>query len=319
MAGRQQGMDGGVSGPRPIGEPVSSRPGRTAGVLGRGRLRIGFGSCRSQGAEAAAVLGDAPLGGFAQVVPQVPPVRDLDGLRSADSGALGKERGTVPADDLDVWSPGEPRGQAGRLPVGQQIDRAAGFDVHENGAVVPALAGGVLIDPNHSRRGRFRLRKRVDQAQDSAPAGGCAEDGRQAGAGPACQGETYRGQCGAQPLSALAVPAGQPGYLLHEGPTRTPAVPADEPADPQPEYNAPSSTRHISGKPQVGAVNTVRPCAAGRAHGALHSAPRVNAHYRDIHVNRQHHDVGDRREQHLLQPEPDLFHGSELSAIQDHD
>ncbi|MFB7322079.1 hypothetical protein [Streptomyces sp. NPDC056190] len=39
---------------------------------------------------------------------------------------------------------------------------------------------------------------------------------------------------------------------------------------------------------------------------------RVNAHYLDIHVHRKHRDVRDRREQQLLEPEHDLFHGPDF-------
>lgn len=98
-----------------------------------------------------AVLGDGPFGGFAQVVPEVPPVRDLDGLRGAGGGAPGEERCPVPADDLDAWPFGEPDRQAGCLPVGQQVDGAAGLDVDEDGAVMAALAGGVLVNADHTR------------------------------------------------------------------------------------------------------------------------------------------------------------------------
>lgn len=85
------------------------------------------------------MLGDAPLGGLAEVVPEMPPVCDLDGLRCTGGGALGEERRPVPAHDLDAGPMGEPGRQARCLPVGQQVDRAAGLDVDENGAVVAAL------------------------------------------------------------------------------------------------------------------------------------------------------------------------------------
>lgn len=58
------------------------------------------------------VLGDAPLGGLADVVPEVPPVRDLHGLRGSDGGSLGEERRAGPANDLDSGALGQPRGQA---------------------------------------------------------------------------------------------------------------------------------------------------------------------------------------------------------------
>ncbi len=261
-----------------------------------------------------AVLGDAPLGGLAEVVPEAPPVRDLHGLRGADGGALGEERRTVTAHHLDSWPLGQPSGQARGLPVGQQVDGPAGFDVHEDSSVVAALAGGVLVDAEHARSGHFRFGKCVDQPQDRAAADRRTEYVGQAGAGPTREGETDRGQGRAEPLGPLAVPSGQAGYLLDERATSTLGVPAGEPADPQPEYDASSPARNISGKPNVGAVNPGGPRSTTRTRGARGGAPHINTHYRDIHVYRQHRDVRDRREQQLVQPEQDLIHSSELSA-----
>lgn len=312
---RQQCVDGGMPAPGPIGESVPARPRRTGRVRGCNSLGLGLGfGCRGdRSAEAVTVLGDAPLGGLAQAVPEMPPVRDLDGLRRTGGGALGEERRPVPAHDLDAGPIGEPGRQAGCLPVGQQVDRTAGFYVDENGAVVAALAGGVLVDADHTR-GHLRLGKGVDQAQDGAPADGDPEHGAQAGVGPARKGETDRGQRRAQPLGPLTMPTGQVGYLLDECAPCAPRVPTGEPAHPQPENNASSGARHISGEPQVGTMNPVRPDLARRASGTGRSAFRVEMHYRNAHVHRQHRDVRDRREQQLLQPEHDLFHGPELSS-----
>lgn len=65
---------------------------------------------RAQDTQAAALLGDAPLSGFAQVVPEVLPVRNLDRLRGTSRGVLGKERRAVPAHDLDTGPLGKPGG-----------------------------------------------------------------------------------------------------------------------------------------------------------------------------------------------------------------
>ena len=102
-----------MRGPRPVGEPVAGRPWR-AGRLLRGVV-LGLGEFRRLGyqdAQALAVLGDAPLGGLAEVVPEVSPVRDLHRLRGTRGRALGEERRTVPADQLDSRPLGQPRGQA---------------------------------------------------------------------------------------------------------------------------------------------------------------------------------------------------------------
>ena len=178
-----------------------------------------------------------------------------------------------------------------------------------------ALSGGVLVDADHSRSGHFRLGKCVDQPQDGAAADRHPDDTGQAGAGPAHESQTDRGQGRAQALGPLAVPPGQAGYLLDERAASALGVPAGEAADSYLEYDASSRTRNISGKPQVGAVNPGGPRSATRTRGARGGAPHINTHYRDVHVYRQHRDVRDRREQQLLQPEQDLIHSPELSAM----
>ncbi|MCX4985952.1 hypothetical protein [Streptomyces sp. NBC_00572] len=59
-------------------------------------------------------------------------------------------------------------------------------------------------------------------------------------------------------------------------------------------------------------MSTARPRPAPRAHGTRRSAAHLNAHYRDVHVHRQHHDVADGRQQQLLHPEHEVIHGFEL-------
>lgn len=103
------------------------------------------------------MLGDGSFGGFAHVVPQMPPVGDLDGLRGAGGRALSEERGPIPADDLDARPFGEPGRKAGRLPVGQQVDRPTDLDIDQDGPVVPSFAGRVLVDTDHPRSGQIRL------------------------------------------------------------------------------------------------------------------------------------------------------------------
>ncbi|GLX48773.1 hypothetical protein Shyhy01_17230 [Streptomyces hygroscopicus subsp. hygroscopicus] len=105
------------------------------------------------------------------------------------------------------------------------------------------------------------------------------------------------------------MPAGEAGYLFHERLTWALGVPAPESPDPQLEYDASSGARDISEKPQVGAVNPGRADSAYRAGGAGRGALCVKAHVLDIHVQRPHRDVRDRREQQRLQLECNVFHG----------
>lgn len=171
MAGCQQRVDGGVPGPDPVGEPVAP-PGRVRLLLRRRRF-VGFLlPVGDQDAQALAVAGDCPLSGLAEVVPQVPPVSDLDGLGCPGCGAFREERCAAPADDLDSGSLRQPCSQAGRLPVRQQIHRPAGLDVDQHRAVDPSFTGGVLINTHHPRGGDFGFRQRVEQPQHRAATDG---------------------------------------------------------------------------------------------------------------------------------------------------
>lgn len=164
------------------------------------------------------MLGNAPLGSLAQVVPQVPSVCDLHGLGCPGGGSLREERCAVTADDLNAGAFVQPGGQAGCFPVGQQVHRSPGFDVDQHGPIEAALARRVLVDADHSRHRRFGIGQGLDHSEHSAAADGHSEDTGHAGAGPTCEREADRGQSRPQPLGPPAVPSGQPGYLLDEGP-----------------------------------------------------------------------------------------------------
>ena len=132
--------------------------------------------------------------------------------------------------------------------------------------------------------------------------------------GPARESQADRRQGRAQPFGPLTVPARQARYLLDEGAACAARASAGEPPDPQVKDDPSASAGNISGKPQVGTVHPVRPGTTDRARGTVGGALRIDAHHRDVHVYRQHRDVSDRREQQLLEPEQDLFHGPEHSA-----
>jgi len=71
------------------------------------------------------VPGDGAFHGLAEVVPQVPPVGDLDRARRAPRAAVGIAAGPVAADELRAGAGSQPGGERISGPVGQHIDRAA--------------------------------------------------------------------------------------------------------------------------------------------------------------------------------------------------
>lgn len=149
---------------------------------------------RRRGAQAASVPVDAFLGGFAQVVPEVPSVGDLERLWGTAGGAFGEEGGPVTADDLNAGPLGEPGRESVCLPVGQEVDRTSCFDVDEHGSVDTALAVGEFVHADHAGCGGGGVRKRGDQPQQGVPADRDLEGIRHAGACPACEREADRHQ-----------------------------------------------------------------------------------------------------------------------------
>lgn len=93
---------------------------------------------------------DALLGRFAEVVPEVPPVGDLESLRGAAGGAFGVEDSAVVADDLNSGPLGQPGRERLRISVRQEIHRPTCLDVNEDRSVDPALALSVFVHANRA-------------------------------------------------------------------------------------------------------------------------------------------------------------------------
>lgn len=246
VPGFRQCVDVGVPGPGAVGETMAGRPWRARGILLRCRLRIGTVGGRDKGTTAAAVLSDGPFGSAAHVVPEVPAVRDLDRLWSADGGTFGQERRPVTADHLNARPRGEPGRQAGRFPIGQQVNGAAGLDVDEDGAVVAALPGRVLVNADNPWCGHLGLGKRVHQRKHRAAADGNAENAAMRAPARPASAKADRRWGRAQPFGPLTVPACQARYLLDEGTACAVRVSAGEPPDPQLKDDPSASAGNVS-------------------------------------------------------------------------
>jgi hypothetical protein len=96
--------------------------------------------------------GSAPLDGLGEVLPQVEPVGDLDGVRCPAAAPLNGA-GPVPADHLDAGMGGQPVRERLGVPAFQQVKRRAGLAVDDDRAVVLPAPDGEVIDPGHPRAG----------------------------------------------------------------------------------------------------------------------------------------------------------------------
>lgn len=112
---RHQQVDDGVPVPDAVGEPVPCWPWRSGRLPGRWSRSSGFDRLTSQNSKTAAMLGNTPLGGLAQVVPQAPSVRDLHSLGRPDGRSFREERSAVAADNLNARAFGQPGSPAARL------------------------------------------------------------------------------------------------------------------------------------------------------------------------------------------------------------
>ena len=263
-------MDLGVPGPGPRCQAsLSGRRGRRGFWL---RPGIGLGTWFLQ---AGTVAGDRTLDGFGEVVPQVPPVGDLDGQRRALGGAFGVTAAAVPADDLHAGVGVQPGAEGFRGPLGQHVDRPAGVDVDQHGAVDMPLAQGKVIHAEHQRSPALRVGCGADQPQQRRPAGRAGQPAGQPGAGPAAQGQADCLQHSLQAAGAPAVAGGQARHLLGERGLYARPIAAEEAAGLQVNEHFLATGRGIGQVPLVAAVHPLRYHAASQA-GRLAGAARAS-------------------------------------------
>ena len=216
--------------------------------------------------QAGAVAADGPFDRFAQVVPQMPPVSDLDRQRCALSCPFGVAPAAVPADDLHPGVGIEPGAEGFRGPLGQHVDRPAGFDVDQDGAVDVSLAQREVIDAEHQRSPFIRVGGGADQPYQRGAADCAGQVAGQPGAGPAAQGHRDCLQDVLQAAGPPAVPGGQARYLLGERGLSASGVAAEESADLQVNDQFPAAARGIGQLSLVAAVHPPRhhPAAGAR-------------------------------------------------------
>lgn len=145
-----------------VTEPVEELPrrvGLTQSLMGLDRLGrrvrrlplLRLGRRLNQVAQQGAVAGDEAFDGLDQVVPDMPFVCAVLGIRGTGEGAVGEDLCTVSADDLGTGVLAQPRGDAVRVTVGQQIHGLVGLAVDQDGAVTAALPRGEVANSSMPR------------------------------------------------------------------------------------------------------------------------------------------------------------------------
>lgn len=106
---------------------------------------------------AGAVRGDFFQDRLTEVVPQVPPVSDLDGVRESPADRFGVGGRAVPADDLHPGVGAKPGFQHPCGAAGQDVDAFTRLGVDQHGGVAVTSAQGEVVHPHHPghpRRGQ---------------------------------------------------------------------------------------------------------------------------------------------------------------------
>ena len=125
---------------------------------------------------------ESPRHGIVEVAQEMPPIADLDGIRSAGSDAVGIAAGAITGNDLSAGMILQPGRDRVTLAVGQQVDRPVALQIDDDRAVALAPPPGPVIDADDARRRCWFNRHGPDQAQQRVAADRHGEPVGQAGA-----------------------------------------------------------------------------------------------------------------------------------------
>ncbi len=95
------------------------------------------------------------LDSISHVLHQVPAVGDLDGSGRTLHNSIGISAGAVTADDFNARMCAQPCGERYSLAVRQQVNRAAAFEVNEDGAVAMPASEGPVVNAEYAWRRMF--------------------------------------------------------------------------------------------------------------------------------------------------------------------
>jgi hypothetical protein len=95
---------------------------------------------------------DRLFNGLAQVLPQMKPVGHLNGLRRTSTSALSVSAGSVTANYFNFWMVTKPNCQRLTIPPIEDIDRLAGFQVHQDRSISMSAAKRKVVDTEYADR-----------------------------------------------------------------------------------------------------------------------------------------------------------------------
>jgi len=141
-------------------------------------------SCLRRSADGAMMLIKDTCQGVAKIAQKMPPIRNLNRIRSTGPHAVGIVAGAIAGDDLDAGMRLQPRLDSLGLAVTQQIDRPVSIlQIDDDGAVASTPPPGPVVDADDARGRYYRNGSNPDQAQQGVAADRHGKPARQAGAG----------------------------------------------------------------------------------------------------------------------------------------
>ena len=193
--------------------------------------------------------------GIAGIAQQMPPVRDLEGVRRPTRHPLGIGAGAVAHDDGDAGVGGQPRRQCVGAAVRQPVDDAPAFEVAQDRSVPVALAPGPIIHPQNRHRSGRHVDADAHPVPQRRPADRHAHGPGMTGPWVAAERQTNGPVHGPQPIGLARPRAGDAGQGFGKGAARTRGIGTAEAPDADQQHGGGSEARHITKAAPVGAVN----------------------------------------------------------------
>ena len=154
----------------------------------------------------------------------------MDGIGRPAPAAIGVAGATVAGDHLRAGVGLQPRCEAVRLAVGQQVNDGMAFQVDEDRAVTLPAFPRPVVNPEHPRRrGGRRRRATTDEAEQGGATHWRADPLGQARAGLAAEHEANLVLEAAQARRPLGIRPGNGGQALGEDAVRAARPPAAKP------------------------------------------------------------------------------------------
>jgi len=163
--------------------------------------------------------------------------------------------GAIARDDGEFWARTQPRGHRVGRAIGEQVDRPAALQVHDDGAVDAAFAQGKVVDADDGGCRGHGCRTRAQEAEQRVRARAQAQADGQPGAGLAAGGEADVAQRLRQRWGAPGAVGHEGGQALGEGALGTGRHVAEEAAHAQQQAHGPIHDGQVMHESEVATVH----------------------------------------------------------------